>query len=165
MFLLFWGIHWWCLSWTVNKSSNGFQTEKCLGQSCCSLWLTVIQNWCRCEIKTCFPSLKRLKKSPCLRVFRVEMFAASKCRVQVSSPGACWSHSRHILSKRLLQLQRSRRCRLIAGQFKPVFSWKFAIYAPCPFTVWWMYSQCTTERSTVKYNWIHPSEVQTPYKL
>ena len=34
------------------------------------------------------------------------------------------------------------------------------------FTVKWMYSQCTTtERSAVKYNWIHPDEVQTPYKL
>ena len=65
MFLLFWGIHWWCLSWTVNKSSNGFQTEKCLGQPCCSLWLTVRQNWCRCEIKTC---LQRLKMS--LQIWR-----------------------------------------------------------------------------------------------
>ena len=100
--------------------------------------------------------------SPCLKVLK--MFAATQSRVQVPLPGASWGHSRHNLSKWLLQQKVHTNCRTVQTSFL----WKICNLCPGIYFFWRqvMHSQCTTtERSAVKYNWIHPDEVQTPYKL
>ena len=113
----------------------------------CLLQVAVMQMFCSNQRLGGFESLNILQEPKIGRFLCLE---------------ASCAHSRHNLSKWLLQLQMSRRCRLIAQTSflkKTCNGMILTVLKSNPMNL----STMSSER--VKYNWIHPSGAQTPCKL